>query len=633
MDDTRFQQLVARLERDSAQSPAAYQLKVALLALAGFGVLLLVMSLAGLGIFLVIGLLILLVVKGGAALLLLAKFGKALLLLVIPLWYLIQSSFRALLVRLPAPQGVALTRQEAPALFAAIDDMRQRMRGPRFHHVLLVDDVNAAVVQRPLLGLFGLPRNYLLLGLPLLESMSPEEALAVVAHEYGHLAGSHGRFGAFIYRLRLTWATISAYADQWEGWVGKLLRRLVQWYAPYFNAYTFVLARAQEYQADQASADLVGPVVAAHALKRVNLAGPQHQQFIGQTFDRVAQLPHPPADLAVRWAAAAQVVTEADGRRWLDEALDRPPQALDTHPTLRARLAALAPSGEDMAAMPPPRAGDSAAVRWLGALLPDLRDRLQGEWAERVAEAWAQRHEAIQADRARLAQLRDAAARAPLGGDEQLELLRLQVQLEPGEDSLTPLVALNAAYPDRPAGLFLEARLRLDGGDAAGLALLDQVMALDVEATKLCCEQAHGFLMSQGDEAGAEAYAQRWRQRDAFEAERHAQVDRLDPAHPLEVPQHDAETNEALKAVLQQLDRKGIRRLRLARRVIPADRTVRTHVLAVEFTWWARRRGQQGAIIQRLANAPWPVHLFVCSLEGRNRPLAKALKHLEGVVV
>ena len=67
-----------------------------------------------------------------------------------------------------------------------------------------------------------------------------------------------------------------AVIGQWPGWVGAGARKALGWYVPYFNAYTFVLARANEYQADRASADLVGADVAAHALKRVNLAGPRH---------------------------------------------------------------------------------------------------------------------------------------------------------------------------------------------------------------------------------------------------------------------------------------------------------------------------------------------------------------------
>jgi Zn-dependent protease with chaperone function len=32
----------------------------------------------------------------------------------------------------------------------------------------------------------------------------------------------------------------------------------LEWYAPYFNATTFILARAHEYEADAASAELMG---------------------------------------------------------------------------------------------------------------------------------------------------------------------------------------------------------------------------------------------------------------------------------------------------------------------------------------------------------------------------------------
>ena len=297
MDTPTFERMVARLETQSAQRPRAYQAKVALLALLGFALLALIVSMSGLGLLLIAGAGIAMLATGGKAIILLLKLGKLLLLLAIPLWLLLKSSMQALFVRLPAPEGRELKRCEATALFEAMDRMRERMKGPRFHHVLITDDVNAAVVQRPALGLFGWPRNYLLLGLPLLEAMTPDEALAVVAHEYGHLAGSHGRFGAFIYRLRLTWGTVQAVTSQWPGWVGTGARKALGWYVPYFNAYTFVLARTNEYQADRASADLVGADVAAHALKRVNLAGPRHERFMDDVAARVRNDAEPPAEL------------------------------------------------------------------------------------------------------------------------------------------------------------------------------------------------------------------------------------------------------------------------------------------------------------------------------------------------
>jgi Zn-dependent protease with chaperone function len=57
---------------------------------------------------------------------------------------------------------------------------------------------NASVVQIPRLGVFGWSRNYLTVGVPLLDAVTPEQFEAVLAHELGHLARAHGRFRTWI---------------------------------------------------------------------------------------------------------------------------------------------------------------------------------------------------------------------------------------------------------------------------------------------------------------------------------------------------------------------------------------------------------------------------------------------------
>ncbi|HEU6456273.1 MAG TPA: hypothetical protein VN201_12465, partial [Roseateles sp.] len=111
MDTPTFERMVAQLEAESAQRPGAYQAKVALLALLGFGLLALVVSLSGLGLLLLLaGAGIALFATGGKALILLLKLGKLLVLLAIQLWLLLKSSMQALFVRLPAPEGRELRR-------------------------------------------------------------------------------------------------------------------------------------------------------------------------------------------------------------------------------------------------------------------------------------------------------------------------------------------------------------------------------------------------------------------------------------------------------------------------------------------------------------------------------------------
>lgn len=623
MDAERFKAMVSRLEAESAAAPGAYKARVAALAGLGFLVLALLLGTVGLGIVLLLGFVLAVVFSGGAALLVLLKLGKLLLFIALPMWFLVKQGVQALFVRLPAPQGEPVTRQQAPALFEALDGMRRRMKGPRVHQVLIVDEVNAAVVQRPAFGLVGFPRNTLLLGLPLLEGLPPEEALAVVAHEYGHLAGSHGRFGAWIYRLRHSWGTIAAFTEQLQGWLACLVRPLVRWYAPYFNAYTFVLARANEYEADAASAELVGAAAAANALKRVNLVAPRYEAFIGKTFDRIREDPRPPADLNQRWARQALLpAPEDDARRWLADALDRQGDVADTHPVLRQRLAAL--SSAD-GTLPPPLDGPTAAEAWLGAALPTLRRGFEAAWAERMAQPWADRHEQVQRDRQRLAELRGLAAR---DRDQAFEMLSLQTALEIDVDQREAWAAFNAEHPGQAGGLFCEGAERLHHDDAGGLPLLEAALALNPEFTKAACERAHAYFTRQKNSEEAERFAERWRARDAFETQRAREMDALDVSHTL-VPA-DGDTAQAVRALLTPAALEHVAAVHLARRVLPSDASVNTYVLAVTLTWWGRRRGKQQAVIERLAAIEWPVHLFVCTLEGGFAKLKKPLRALAG---
>ncbi|MCW7538045.1 M48 family metalloprotease [Aquabacterium sp. A7-Y] len=614
MEIAQFERMVARLEAESQRSLGVYQLKVGLLALLGFAILALILGFAGLALLLIGGLLVAAVLTGGKAIIVLFKLGKLLVLLAIPLWLLLKSSLSALFTRFPPPQGRELSAAQAPALYAALADMRQRMRGPRFHHVLITDDLNAAVVQRPLFGLFGWPRNYLLLGLPLLESLSPQEALAVVAHEYGHLAGSHGSFGAFIYRLRNTWGSIQALSEQWQGFGGRWLGRLVGWYAPYFNAYTFVLARAQEYQADAASAELVGAATAVSALKRVNVSAAAYDRFLEDTFAAARREPTPPADLAEQWAHRAVMPPPAEhAQQWLQRALDREGRAMDTHPVLRKRIVALGDRDSQAApALPAPLAGASAAQVWLGSEAGRLRQAFQRQWHAEVVERWRQHHDQWQAKRARLDELQ---ALAEPGVDERIETLQLRLQLEPQDDHLPALVAFNAQHADHALGLYLEGCVRLDQGDAEGLALLERTMALDADATKPACEKAFAFLRERRDER-AGSFEQRWNERHRWEIERHAQLEQLSPHHELRAPGLPEDAQATALALVRQHG-KGVSRAWLVRRVLPADDSVMTYVLCLELTGWARWRNHQADIVDRLARETWPMHVILCTLDGQ----------------
>jgi Zn-dependent protease with chaperone function len=127
----------------------------------------------------------------------------------------------------------------------------------------------------PRLGIFGWQVNYLLVGLPLMQGLSPEQFEGVLAHELGHLRGGHGRFGGWIYRVNATWMQLLEQLGT-EGVTGALLRSFFKWYAPFFHAYSFALRRQDEYEADSCAARLVGSSKYADALCLL----PAHGHFV-----------------------------------------------------------------------------------------------------------------------------------------------------------------------------------------------------------------------------------------------------------------------------------------------------------------------------------------------------------------
>jgi hypothetical protein len=179
---------------------------------------------------------------------------------------------RSMWIKFPEPEGKPIRRTDAPRLFDLVNQVRTATNGPEVHKLLLTGDLNAGIVQRPQLGMLGWQQNYLLIGLPLLHALLAARVSCSLAHEFGHLSGNHSRFAGWIYRLRQTWSQIlqNIQHNRRRG-AEVIFEKFFNWYAPYFSAYSFVLARVQEYEADRCALQLSGKQVAAQALIKMEL--------------------------------------------------------------------------------------------------------------------------------------------------------------------------------------------------------------------------------------------------------------------------------------------------------------------------------------------------------------------------
>lgn len=496
MDHEEFGWLVNRLEAEAANRPAAFRAKVILISCAAY--IALFIALALYAAFVVLGWIYL--ADNGIWI---HKFGFALATLAaLPVFY---GVLRTLLTPLDPPSGRTVTRAEAPVLFDLLDKMRRKLNGPPIHHVLVDEDYNAMICQLPRWGLAGPVTNYLVIGLPFMLGGPTSEIMSVVAHEYGHLCGAHGKLHAWIYRQRMTMVAVyesvrtSVDESPWHAAIAWLMDRFMPWH----DAYTFVLARQDEYDADRTASDMTGAEASANALVRGTLQGSwYHDDFWpalyrqSETRDRPAFMPYQAMHTAFKMSYSEWATDARLKRAWKEAS-----GVADTHPCLRDRIEALGLQ----ARLPQPITSHAAAAL-LGGFAKTLVDEFDLAWWERESREWGARRRQTARSRERL----DELARIPLAGlplHELQEMAMLQVEVESGQAAKPALEHLLR----QPGGPFPKAeytygRILLREGDSKGLDYLRSAARNDRRLSDDALRCAYAFLLEKRGEEAAETW-------------------------------------------------------------------------------------------------------------------------------
>jgi Zn-dependent protease with chaperone function len=609
--DEEFETLVGRLDQQAKRNPAGYRKRVLLMALLGN---------AYLGVML--ALIALLVVAAAISVVWLKAAGvKIAILMAAFLWLVL----KALWVGLAPPEGTKITESDAPALFGMIEELRRALRSPRFHHVLVTDDFNAAVVQAPRLGLFGWYRNYLLIGLPLAKALTVEQFKAVLAHEFGHLGMGHGRMSNWIYRQRLRWSRLMAALEAAESWGVVLFRPFLRWYAPYFNAYSYPLARANEFEADATSARPASRRAAAEALTAVNVVHCYLQErFWPQIVRRADEMPQPAfAPFSVMGAHVAGEIDPASIEAWLAQALVRKTTLDDTHPSLTERLGAL---GEEPAlALPAPGA---AADRLLGAALERITSEFDQRWHNGILPSWQERHREVQEARGRLAEL-DAkhASGAELSLQEAYDRAILTGSADNPDGCIEQLRALLARAPDDPVLHYTLGVRLLWRDDDSGMALLKRAMERNPWEIVRCCEALRDYCWRKGREEEAREWHRRMSERMAIE---HAAKKERDEVRTSDKFEHHGVDPAALAQMQAQL--KAIPGLRKAYFVMKRVKHMPERACYVlGFTlggWlpWGKKDSSQVVLRRIQESVQFPGETMILRVEGKNSAFGRKFR-------
>ena len=388
--------------------------------------------------------------------------GLVAVFVTVPLLRSTVSAIRACFFRTGAPGGIPLGRAAGRALYDLAEEIRRAVGAPPVDSITITGGFSASAAEYSS-RLFRRHRT-LVLGFPVLTTLSTTELRAVIAHELAHFSSAHDPYAAWVYRTHRSWWALLAALNQRLA-TPVYVYWLVRWYVPRLNTASTEVARRHELVADRVAATVSGNRAAADALvvfeAGARFADEAHWPAIQISHETAAEPPRPYSQM-LTWEAR---ITSGDALDVLFTGAERE----HTHPSLRERLARF---GEPIRVPRPP--GCSAGEEILGVELQRLAAQLDHGWIERHGESWT-RHRAEYLERRatldRLAAIERPTAEELFERGEVLEILQ-------GTHEALPIYQ-RAAEQGHPAASLAAGRVRLGQMDSTGITLVEAAMDRD----------------------------------------------------------------------------------------------------------------------------------------------------------
>lgn len=609
LSEEQFIELVQKAERDSFKSPGKYKLQLALFALLGYVVIFSVLF-------------VLIVLVGGTVGIALLSSSIFILLLKKKLIFMILAAIwvflKALWVKFEPPTGYRLERNSYPALFSEIDQLTRSLKSLKIHQVLVTDELNAAVVQSPKYGILGGQQNTLILGLPLLLALSPTEMRAVLAHEFGHLSGNHSRFSGWIYRVRITWSRIMNSYENTDSFGASMMRSFFDWYAPKFSAYSFALARNNEYEADDISAELTSPETAAKALVNVYVSAPYIEQDywskLIKSADDSASPPKTPFKDLANFLKHSPIARDEFVKR-IEKELEVKTHYSDTHPSLNDRVRSL--TSEFVIPEPVKR---NAAEVWLGERSQAVLTHFDKKWYEDNREGWKNRYDYVQNARASIVGFKSKQP-DELTDDELWEYASYTNEFEDAEAAYSLFSLYQKRHPDSIGAAYYVGKYLLDNNRPEGLSQLRVAFKSPNLLTEVV-NLGYNFLIEQGEQDKAEKWWQDAADAYKFHQEVYEERENISIDDHFKWPEIHDETLAQLKKRLKS--QKNVGSVWLAEKVLKLDTSVPVYIIAFSPKGIFTRTDNAAQKLANALNLDFPI--FVVCLKGDSKEFGKKIK-------
>lgn len=403
---------------------------------------------------------------------------------------ILKGFFNALFSELPEPEGILLDRKNFPEFFSFLENIRRKANCPKIHYVKLNLEFNAFITEQPTLGILGLYKRYLVIGLPLLLVFSEDELSAVIGHECGHLSKSHGKLSVKIYRAKLVWEKIASELRKEGKDKTFFIRGFLHKYIPALNDILFKMGKQKEYEADKIGAAVAGKDKLASALVRSHFYNAYLSiSFWPEIYNLNTTEYDAPNDLFSRMEKSLKVPLEDEFKNpLLESLLNYRSYPSSSHPSDIERIEALGINVPEIKPL------EENSFR---LLFPKQANELIKQcsqiWCNLVKENWRKNYKESNKLRADLRDLNIMYKNNGLNEEQTLERASIIETLEGIENALQAYTEAKTKYPENISFDYHIGRLMLRHKNEEGVERLKEVMEKDPQLIPYCCYETYNY--------------------------------------------------------------------------------------------------------------------------------------------
>ncbi|MCW9014144.1 MAG: hypothetical protein OQL06_10200 [Gammaproteobacteria bacterium] len=401
------------------------------------------------------------------------------------------------------PAGRPLSNEDSASLIALVNEICDDCNAPKIDFIKLTNICEIEIIRTPTNGFPVLFTNTLLIGLPLMQSLSPIQLKAAIYRKIIHLTGTYKRPTAWIYFYQKTLSLYKkAHSKQWQ-LPNIFMLAFFSWFTPVFRLLAQAACRQEELYADAAASQAMIDNSIVNMLTTSSICKKYlEENYWPHLFNKAYKYKSPPYFPYSSLERNLRInIDRESAQSWLDHELQTENHS-NFMPSLRTRFENLGHTGNNL----PEPVTESSAHHFLNSSLAEITKQMDKVWFITHRFDWQQKYKKGQLEQNLLKEYRIQASKGLLSDTkiwEYILLIKRYVDEPEASELYKQILKYN---PRDPRISFDIGRTLIAKMDDSGIEALENTIKLDSSFTVMACQLITKYYVRAGNNKAAQSY-------------------------------------------------------------------------------------------------------------------------------